>query len=172
MPRPRTREEDEGITRTSIDVEGLHVTNPDAERDERRPRELPSVEVEDLESMGTMIELNQEDLDPNFKYRWVNFTGIKMARAKAKGYSFVDPNSEEIRNAVGDSPEVKDGKFVVGDVVLMRCPRTTHAARRRRLQKKGERRLKAVERKFRREAEAASTKFSEPVQVITGEEGE
>lgn len=166
---PRTREEDEGITRTSIDVAGLHVTNHDANRDGPRPKEIPQVQVEDLEQMGTLTELDTSGLDQNFKYRWVVTIGIKMARAKARGYVFVDPTEEEIRNAIGDAIEIRDGHYVIGDVVLMKCPRTTHAARRKRLQKKGERRLRSPERKFRKDADAASSKFSEPIQVITTE---
>ena len=172
MPRQRTREEDEGITRTSVDYEGLQVTNPDPERDERRPKEPPQIEVESLESLGTLIELDPESLDPGYKYRWVAMVGIKIARAKAKGYIYVNAADEGIANRVGEMPDVKDNHFIVGDVVLMKCPRSTHAARRRRLQKKGEQRLKAPERKFRKEAEAVGSKFSEPVQVITGDEKE
>lgn len=144
------------------------IGNPDAERDKPKGKGVPQLQVENLENLGTMHDLDQRSLDPNYTYRWVNLSAnIKMARAKAKGYSFVDPDTEPVSNLVGESPDVKDGHYVVGDTVLMRCPKPQWKGRRAAVRKKALNRLKGPERKFRKAAEEASSNYGEQVEVIT-----
>lgn len=152
---------------------GPIIANPDADRNPRPKRqEALDLKVESLENLGSMLELDPQTLDPNFKYRWVNENNLKVARARAKGYRAVDPEVEEVRNAVGDSPEVVGGVYKVGDVVLMRTPISTYRGRRKAIAQKRDRRLKGPERKFRKEAEAQSERYGAPIEVVSGELGE
>lgn len=150
-------------------AEGIRITNPDPDRNPQR--EVPQVSVESREHMGSMLDLDLDRLDKKFKYRWVNIAPLKVARAKAKGYIFVDPDEEEIRNVVGDSPDTEDGRVRVGDVVLMKAPRTLHRERRKRIADKTKSRLTGQKRKFKREARTQGTKrYGQPVEVITDKE--
>jgi hypothetical protein len=154
------------VTRTHTD--GIRIANPDPDRE---PREQPpQVTVESREHMGSMLELDPSQLDKAFKYRWVNVAPLKVSRAKAKGYRFVDPD-EGIVNAVGDSPDTEDGRVRVGDVVLMKCPRTVYRERRSRVATRTKTRLGVQKRKFKREAEARGIeRYGQAVEVITDKE--
>ena len=148
---------------------GPIIANPDPDR-KPKPKEVAEIKVEPQEYLGSMLELDLAKLDPNFSYRWVHKSNLKIARAKAKGYRVVKPDEEQIQNVVGDSPETEDGTFTVGDVILMKCPKSLHKARRERVKTKVERRLKGPMRKFRKDAQAKSMHFSEPIEVITDKE--
>lgn len=148
---------------------GIRIANPDAQRDAEK--EVPTVQVEAREQMGSMLDLDVEKLDPKFKYRWVNVAPLKVARAKAKGYVLVDPDEEEILNQVGDSPDTDDGRVRVGDVILMKCPRVVHRERRKRVAERTKTRLGSPKRKFKREAQVrGSQRYGVPVNVITDKE--
>lgn len=150
---------------------GPIIANPDADRNPKR-REVTNLQVESLENLGSMLELDASTLDPNFKYRWVNENNLKQARARAKGYRAVDPETEEVKNAVGDSPEVVGGVYKVGDVILMKTPIATYRARRVKINQKRDRRLKGPERKFRKEVKEQSELRGETIEVVSGERGE
>lgn len=133
-------------------------------------QEVPSVSVESREHMGSMLELDTSRLDKRFKYRWVNVAPIKVARAKAKGYIFVDPD-EEIQNLVGDSPDTEDGRVRVGDLVLMKAPRALYKARRAKLASTTKARLGGQKRKFKREAQVTGQeRYGMPIETITDKE--
>jgi len=149
---------------------GPIIANPDSTRQTRTKEAKPQIEVESQDFLGWMLELDLSKLDPNFQYRWVQKTNLKVARAKAKGYVVVKPDEEDIANVVGDSPDAVDGTFTVGDVILMKCPRSLHRSRRQRIKTKVDRRLKGPERKFRKDAQEKSLHFSEPIEVITDKE--
>lgn len=145
------------------------AVNPNASR--QPSQEVPDVTVEEREYVPSMLELNQEDLDPNFKYRWIYAAGLKLARAKAKGYVIVDPSEEEIKNLVGESPGEQGGTYRFMDVILMKCPRSTHKARRRRTAEKTKTRLGNQKRKFKRQASSLGRqRYNQPVTVITDKE--
>lgn len=150
------------------------IANPDPDRDsptQSRPKpEVPDLDVQSLEDAGSMLALDLDRLDPDFVYRWVNVDPRKIGRAKARGYVFVDPEEEQIANTVGDAPEVKDGRYVVVDVVLMKCRLSVRKNRRRKLRQQSEARLKGPERKFRKEASESSKHYSERIEVITDKE--
>jgi hypothetical protein len=156
--------------RASPPADGIRIANPDAERDAQK--EVPQVEVESRENMGSMLDIDLESLDKAFKYRWVHVAPIKVARAKQKGYVFVDADEETIVNLVGDSPDTEGGRIRVGDVVLMKCPRTIHRARRKRVAEKTKIRLRGPKRKFKREASSDQVRrrYGTPVAVITDKE--
>ena len=133
--------------------------------------EVPTVSVESRENLGSMLELDISGLDPKYNYRWVHKSPLKVARAKAKGYRFVDPENTDVKNVFGDSPETAaDGTITVGDVVLMFSDKNLYKARKRKQRAKSEARLKGPERKFRKEAEQASQIRGERVEVITDKE--
>jgi len=149
---------------------GPIVANPDPTRRPRTKEATPHIEIESQDFLGSMLELDLSKLDPNFQYRWVHKSNLKVARAKAKGFVIVNANDEAISNVVGDSPDEVDGTFTVGDVVLMKCPKSLHRARRQRIKAKVDKRLKGPERKFRKEVQEKSLHFSEQIEVITDKE--
>jgi hypothetical protein len=147
------------------------IGNPDEERDRSRRREVPQLEVEDLNQMGSLLDLDPRTLDKNYTYKFVNRSAnIKLARAKQKGYVFVDPENEDIKTLVGESPDIQDGRYVVGDTVLMRCPRAKERARNKAKRKRALDRLGAPTRKFKKTADKLSQDLGEPVEVITDKE--
>lgn len=149
------------------------IANPDPDRDEPQPkpkREVPELDVQSLEDAGSMLALNLDMLDPDFVYRWVNVDPRKIGRAKARGYTFVIPDEENLENTVGDAPEVKDGRYTVADVVLMKCRKSVRKNRRKKLREHTEARLKGPERKFRKEAADSSKRYSRQIDVITDKE--
>ena len=133
----------------------------------RSPRE--GLSVESIDNLGSGLDLDPETLDPAYNYRWTHKSPKKMARARAKGYRLVDPALESgICTVGGESPETAtDGTYTVGDVVLMKVPKSTHKKRRKAIAKRRDDRLRGPERKFRREAQAASSRLTTPVEVIT-----
>lgn len=150
-------------------ADGIRIANPDPERNPNQ--EVPQVSVESREHMGSMLDLETSILDPKFKYRWVNIAPLKVARAKAKGYIFVDPDEEEIRNLVGDSPDTEDGRVRVGDVVLMKVPTAKHRERRKRLNERTKTRLVGPKKKFKRQAQVeGQQRYGQAVEVITDRE--
>lgn len=148
------------------------IGNPDEERDRPRRREAPQLEVEDLNQMGSLLDLDMRTLDKNYVYKFANRSAnIKLARAKQKGYVFVDPEAEpDIKTTVGESPDILDGHYVVGDTVLMRCPRAKERARNKAKKKRALDRLGSQVRKFRKTADKLSQDLGEPVEVITDKE--
>lgn len=168
MTAPRRGEPGPILTNQEVDDEPQFRIehDPDAEPT-RAPKEAPQLKVESLENMGSMLELDLSALDPNFVYRWVHRSNLKIARAKARGYRVVLADDEVVKNVVGDSPETSDGTFQVGDVILMKTPRDIHKGRRVANRKRADRRLKGPVRKFRENAREASTNYSESIEVIT-----
>lgn len=137
-----------------------------------RPKEVEGLTVESqAQELSSMLELDMSTLDAGYVYRWVHKTPLKVARQRARGYSIVDPaESEGIKNAVGDSPEAEDGTYTVGDLVLMRCKKLTHKARRHHVARKAKQRLRGPERKFRRDVKAKGESRGFDIEVITDKE--
>lgn len=131
-----------------------------------QPSEVPEVEVKSRE-LGSLTELDPACLDKHYTYRWVHKSPLKVARAKARGYRIVDPANEEIRNAVGESPEAADGTYTLGDVILMRIKRDEYRARRKTQKRKTDKRLKGPVRKFRRTAQERGALRGQHIEVIT-----
>lgn len=134
-------------------------------------QEVPEVEVTDQSlELSSLVELDPSTLDPAYNYRWAHKTPLKVARLRAKGYEIVKPEEVEIKNAVGDSPESEDGTYTVGDLVLMRCKKQIHRARRHKIAKKTTQRLKGPEKKFRRTAKEKGRARGLDIEVITDKE--
>jgi hypothetical protein len=136
-----------------------------------QPKEVPQVEVTSRE-LGTLTELDPQFLDKAFEYRWVHKSQLKVARARARGYVIVDPNTEEIKNAVGDSPDAVDGTYTLGDVVLMKIKRLDFRARKINQKRRTDKRLKGPVRKFKRDTSAKRTRSGEAIEVITNKDPE
>lgn len=132
----------------------------------RAPKEVPEVEVYNRE-LATLTDLDQSLLDPNFTYRWVHKSGLKIGRQRARGYVIVKPSEEEILNAAGEAPEAADGTYTIGDVVLMKIKKIDHRARRHAQKRKTDKRLKGPVRKFKREARSKTDRAGQRVEVIT-----
>lgn len=122
------------------------------------------ISVKDRE-IGSLLDIDLEQLDPAFTYRWARKSPLRIARMKAKGYTLVDPDSEEVKNIVGDSVgEHADGTVTVGDVVLMKIQKKQYRGRRSKMRKFGERRLGSVKKTFKKLGEKAG------VEVISDKE--
>lgn len=134
--------------------------------------EVPQVEVTSRE-LGTLTELDPQTLMKGFEYRWVHKSPLKVARAKARGYTIVDANVEELKNAVGESPDIAaDGTFTLGDVVLMKIDRLGLRARKIAQKRRTDKRLKGPVRKFKRDTSAKRTRSGEAIEVITNKDPE
>ncbi len=132
-------------------------------------KEVPQVEVKSRE-FGSLLDLDLSKLDSDYQYRWVHKSPLKVARARARGYRLVEPNSEEILNAVGESPAAADNTFTVGDLVLMKIKKLDHRARRIAQKRKTDARLKGPVKKFRKSAEEKSALRGQTIEVITDKE--
>lgn len=134
-------------------------------------QEVPDLEVTSRE-LGTLTELDPTTLDKNFTYRWVYKSPLKIARARARGYVMVDPSTEDVLNAVGESPESADGTYTLGDVVLMKLPKLQHRARRIAQKNKTDKRLKVPARKFRKTVQEKSRLRGQEIEVISKKDPE
>lgn len=139
--------------------------------DNTQKREVPQVEVTDRE-ISTMLQLDVDKLDHNYEYRWVHKSPLKVARARARGYRTVEPDSEEILNAVGESPAAADNTYTIGDVVLMKIKKLDHRARRVAQKRKTDARLKGPVRKFRKSAQEKARLRGQNIEVITDKDPE
>jgi hypothetical protein len=133
--------------------------------------EVPDLNVKSRE-LATLSELDLSTLDPNFTYRLVHKSPLKVARARARGYIIVDPAHETILNAVGEAPEAEDGTYRVGDTILMKLPKLTHRARRKAQKRKTDKRLRVPERKFRKQAAEKAALRGQDIEVITSKDPE
>jgi hypothetical protein len=136
-----------------------------------KAQEVPQVEVKSRE-YSQATDLDKSLLDPNFEYRWVNKSPLKVARKRTMGYRIVDPATEEILNILGDAPEAADGTYTIGDVVLMKIPKLEHRARRVASKQKTDKRLKGPVRKFKKAALEKGSQRGEQIEVITRKDPE
>lgn len=150
---------------------GDNQAPPKPERSVRaalNPEVANEIAITSTNEFKSMLDLDLSTLDPNFTYRFANVAPLKVARWKARGYVVVDAIKEpNIRNAVGDAPEAEDGTYRVGDLVLMKVPKTRRAARRRALAKQRDERLKGPVKQFRSKAKKRGRRYSTGVEVIT-----
>jgi hypothetical protein len=131
-----------------------------------RAQEVPEIEVYNRE-LATLTDLDESTLDPNYTYRWVHKSGLKIGRQKARGYVIVKPEDEEIKNAAGEAPEAADGTYTIGDVVLMKIKKLDYRQRKHAQKRKTDKRLKGPVRKFKREARTKTDRAGQRVEVIT-----
>jgi hypothetical protein len=94
---------------------------------------------EDVDAMyeaedASPLQLNPSSIDPDMKYRFVFNNPNRLSRMKMKGYDFVTiGEGVELREAVAGQTN-GDGHILVGDLVLMRCPKKRYDRRRRDVQ--------------------------------------
>lgn len=89
----------------------------------------------------SLQQLDPETIDPEMKYRFVYNQDMRLARMKAKGYDFVVPeDGVRLKEAlVGNIDGL--GHILVGDSVLMRCPKRRYDRRRRGIRELTEARM-------------------------------
>lgn len=116
--------------------------------DARGPMPKVSVESrnEDVDAMyaaedDSLLQLDPETIDPEMKYRFVYNQDMRLARMKAKGYDFVDvSDGVKLREALTGKVN-GEGHILVGDSVLMRCPKRRYDRRRRGIRELTEARM-------------------------------
>jgi hypothetical protein len=89
----------------------------------------------------SIMQLDPESLDPGQKYRFVFNHQNRISRMQMKGYTFVTEDDGvrlkyEIVGALDSS-----GHILVGDSVLMRCPKNRYDRRRRDVRERTEARM-------------------------------
>lgn len=91
---------------------------------------VPQVEVRDRKRQDVeLLDLVEESLDPNRHYRWVRIDqhNSSVVRHRMKGYV-----AETATGGVETRAETDkrgDGHIVVGDVMLMSCPKDLYEER-------------------------------------------
>lgn len=152
---------------SQADYQGLQQFEIGDVQNAKRPvreSELEGLEVRDREIPSAM-DIDLSALDPDRQYRWVRNAQLRIARAKAKGYRFVDPSAEEVNDQNGDPiGEHVDGRVIVGDVVLMWTPKGEFIGRKKSLRVQNEKRLGSIKKQFKRLAR------SKGVETITNRE--
>lgn len=118
--------------------------------DAKIPISMPKITVElrneDADAMyesedDSLLQLNPETIDPEMKYRFVFNMPMRLARMKAKGYDFVVPEDNvKLKEALVSQTD-GEGHILVGDSVLMRCPKRRYDRRRRGIRELTEARM-------------------------------
>ena len=97
------------------------------------------------------LHVPEKNKRPEFHYSWVLAEPKQQTIAQLKGYEpvlTVDPDGQHFK---GD-PRVKDGQIKVGDVVLMRCPKSEVEKRRLEQRKKTTNAVQAIKDDFHSQA--------------------
>lgn len=101
---------------------------------------IPSVQVRDQKFGEQDFQgLDPRTLNPNRHYRWVRIdaNGRSVTRKKIKGYD-VETIRKDGPKTLVDPDKRGDNAIVIGDGVLMSCPKTLHEQRQRTLRKRSE----------------------------------
>lgn len=110
------------------------------------PRVSVESRNEDVDAMyaaedDSILQLDPDTIDPEMKYRFVYNQDMRLARMKAKGYDFVDASDGvKLREALVGKVN-GEGHILVGDTVLMRCPKRRYDRRRRGIRELTEARM-------------------------------
>jgi hypothetical protein len=118
---------------------------------ERPTTQMPRVRVVENRNVEGMLDLDPSTLDPDFHYKWVNDSPLRVARHRMRGY--VPVMAEEGVRTVVDVDTDVDGVLRVGDTILMKCPKERVRQRDENHRRLSESRLAAPKKKFLSEAE-------------------
>lgn len=112
-------------------------------------------------------DLDESTMDPTRHYRWVyrGGDGLKVARAKLRGYRTEKLTKGGVR-PIAEVDSAGDGAIVIGDTVLMSCPKTRHETSRQKLHQHNEARLAATTAALEEKARQTLPSGT-PVQLIT-----
>lgn len=121
---------------------------------------LPEVTVENLEQgdIASLLELDYSTLDAGMHYRWVRAVAKNVGNAKLKGYTIV-PADGGVKTRAGYLDDTTDNTMRIQDVVLMACPLEKWRARKRAAMKKGNSRLVAPKKAFKKSTRRHRTKM-------------
>lgn len=109
----------------------------------------------------SVLQLDPETLDPDMKYRFIFNHPNRIARLQMRGYEFVtEDDAVKLRYTVAGQVD-DSGHILVGDSVLMRCPRKRYDRRRRDIRERTDARM----------GEAASAKALEEIQNVSRDTG-
>lgn len=100
---------------------------------------VPNVRLEQMKFRDAdFLGLDPRTIKPELHYRWVRVdsNGRSVVRKKARGYHVVT-QKDGVRTLV-EADKRADGAIVIGDSVLMACPRQLHEERQRFLHKRSE----------------------------------
>lgn len=112
--------------------------------------------------------LDEETLDPNMTYRWVQNSPLQVAKRRSQGYRLVSREDDDVRTIV--EPEKSADDYIYnGDSVLMCCDTTIVNARRKRVSEIANARLGAPVAEFKRGHQDSGARNSK---VLVDEEGE
>lgn len=125
----------------------------------------PKVEVEEVRDINSLLELDEETLDPEMHYRWVREAPRSMGNAKLKGYQIVN-KEDGPKTRAGYLDDTGDGSMRIGDTILMACPRSMRRAREVKQRRFTESRLKAPRKQFSKSAKLRRAR------ILKEEEGE
>ncbi len=118
------------------------------------------INVENLEQgdIASLLELDTATLDPGMHYRWVRAVAKNVGNAKIKGYTVV-PSDGEVKTRAGYLDDTSDGTMRIQDVILMACPLDRWRTRKRAALKKGNARLTAPKKQFKKSARRHRTRM-------------
>lgn len=126
------------------------MTAPKPEK--RETSELPLINVTERHEMELALSLDPDTMDPNRHYRWVQDSGVRIAKHRAKGYT-IERKSESGVVPLVEVDDAADGTIRVGDTVLMSCPKDKYDARKRSQEElslqRAQKATKAAKRKAR-----------------------
>lgn len=117
---------------------------------QREGEALPQVSVREDRDVQSMLDLEPDSMDPNFVYKFVKDSPIRIARHKMRGYRPVTQD-EGVKTLV-DCDSTVDGAIRVGDTILMKCPRERVEARQKKLVDLANARLGLPQRKVEENA--------------------
>ncbi len=126
---------------------------------DNRPKTPPAAQVQYRADLQSVLELDEQTLQPGMHYRFVQDHPLRVARHRMKGYVPVT-KEEGVRTLVdtGDSP---DGIVRVGDTILMKCDKSSVAARRKEQTDRSEARLNSYRVKAKEQINRAGLTFIE-----------
>lgn len=113
---------------------------------------IPDITIVVDESNELIGGIDPASLDPNMHYRFVYTGGNKIARRLTRGFRFVRPSEDGVRQLYGEENPTGDDRIRHGDTVLMCIPKEKHDAMVKRVQDLSRARLAAPKGQFRKKA--------------------
>ena len=107
------------------------------------------IDAKDRRHASESAILDEDTLDPNMHYRFIQERPTSLSRARLKGYRLVKPSETDVRTLFDQ--EDKPGEDIIkhGDRVLMAIPKSKHHQHRRDISEMTLRRLQSNDQKVR-----------------------
>jgi hypothetical protein len=107
------------------------------------------VEGKDRRHQSDSAILDEETLDPNMHYRFIQERPTSISRAKLKGYRLVRPSETDVRTLYDQEDQPGEDIIKHGDRILMAIPKSKHHRNRRDISEMTLRRLQSNDQKVR-----------------------